>query len=166
MNQKTNQFVTPPSVVTQITRLPSLDMQEIKMLWKRLFGGDTPNHNRAFLERRIAYQLQLIEFRKVDRNLLESNQRRIETLVRNGKLNQRSQDYRPPVGTVLTRLYQNVEHCVVVEADGQFAYQGRRYGSLSVIAREITGTRWSGPLFFGLKQAAGVGKRSKGGSGK
>ena len=166
MNQKTNQFVTPSSVVAQITQLPSLDMQEIKVLWKRLFGGDTPTHNRAFLERRIAYQLQLIEFRKVDRNLLESNQRRIETLIRNGKLKQRSQDNPLPTGTVLTRLYQNVEHCVVVEADGQFAYQGRRYGSLSMIAREITGTRWSGPLFFGLKQAGGVGKRSKEGSSK
>jgi len=152
MNPKPAQFVTPPSVVTQITQLPSLDIQEIRVLWKRLFGGNTPTHNRAFLERRIAYQLQLIEFRKVDRNLLESNQRRIETLIRSGKLNQRSQGHPLPVGTVLTRLYQEVEHCVVVEADGQYAYQGRRYGSLSVIAREITGTRWSGPLFFGLKQ--------------
>ena len=156
MNQKTNQFVTPPSVVAQIIQLPGLDIQEIKVLWKRLFGGDTPTHNRPFLERRIAYQLQLIEFRKVDRNLLESNQRRIETLVRNGKLNQREKDSRLPAGTVLTRLYQEVEHCIVVEADGQFAYQGRRYGSLSVIAREITGTRWSGPLFFGLKQVSNV----------
>lgn len=165
MNQKATQFVTPPSIVTQITQLPSLDMQEIRVLWKRLFGGNTPTHNRAFLERRIAYQLQLIEFRKVDRNLLESNQRRIETLVRNGKLNQRSQDYRPPAGTVLTRLYQEVEHCVVVEANGQYAYQGRRYGSLSMIAREITGSRWSGPLFFGLKHPSNNIKDKKG-SGK
>ena len=101
----------------------------------------------------------------MDRNLLESNQRRIETLIRNGKLKQRSQDHPLPVGTVLTRLYQEVEHCVVVEADGQFAYQGRRYGSLSMIAREITGTRWSGPLFFGLKQPSTNVKGRKG-SGK
>lgn len=164
MNQKPAQFVSPPSIVAQITQLPSLDMQEIRVLWKRLFGGDTPNHNRTFLERRIAYQLQLIEFRKVDRNLLENNQRRIETLVRNGKLNQRSQDHLLPAGTVLTRLYQEVEHCVVVEEDCQYAYQGRRYGSLSVIAREITGTRWSGPLFFGLKQPSNV--KGRKGSGK
>ena len=129
----------------QITQLPGLNMQEIKALWKRLFGGDTPNHNRSFLERHIAYQLQLIEFRKVDRNLLESNQRRIDTLVRNGKLKQRVKDHPLAVGTILTRLYQEMEHFVVVELDRQFAYQGRRYGSLSVIAREITGSRWSGP---------------------
>lgn len=145
MNPNHAQFVTPPSVVVQITQLPGLNMQEIKALWKRLFGGDTPNHNRPFLERRITYQLQLIGFRKVDRNLLENNQRRIEALIRNSRLNQRNQDHPLPVATILTRVYQEMEHSVVVELDRQFAYQGRRYGSLSMITREITVTRWSGP---------------------
>nr|SPS05575.1 conserved protein of unknown function [Candidatus Nitrotoga fabula] len=145
MNPNHAQFVTPPSVVAQITQLPGLNMQEIKALWKRLFGGDTPNHNRPFLERRITYQLQLIGFRKVDRNLLENNQRRIEALIRNSRLNQRNQDHPLPVATILTRVYQEMEHSVVVELDRQFAYQGRRYGSLSMITREITVTRWSGP---------------------
>ncbi|CAE6690987.1 DUF2924 domain-containing protein [Candidatus Nitrotoga fabula] len=132
---------TPPSVVAQISQLPGLDMQKIKVLWKRLLGGDILAHNRPFLERRIAYQLQLIEFRKMDHNLLESNQHRIEALVRNSRLKQRVKDHPLPVGTILTRLYHEVEHCVVVVADGQYAYQG----SLSVIAREIPGTRWSEP---------------------
>jgi len=149
MNPRPAQFVTSPSVVAQITQPRGLYMQEIKVLWKRLFGGDIPNHNRPFLKYRLAYQLQLIEFSNVDRNLLESKQRRIETLVRNGRLNQRSQDHPLPVGTTLTQLYQEVEHCMVVETDGQYAYQGRSYGSLSVIARKITDTRWSGPLYFG-----------------
>jgi hypothetical protein len=55
---------------------------------------------------------------------------------------------------VLTRECRGVEHHVAVAQDGQYEYQGRRYPSLSMIAREITGTRWSGPLFFGLKGAA------------
>lgn len=131
--------------MVRITQLPDLDMQEIKALWKRLFGGDTPNRNRSFLECRIAYQLQLIEFRKVDRNLLENNQRRIEALIRNSRLKQRVKDHPLAVDTILARLYQEMEHSVVVELDRQFAYPGRRYGSLSVIAREITGSRWSGP---------------------
>lgn len=152
MNAKNTPFITPPTVVAQISQLPQMDMAEIKALWKRLFGGDTPTHNRQFLERRIAYKLQIVEFRKVDRNLLESNKRRIETLMERGKVIARSKDYLPSVGTVLTRLYKDVEHRVVVEADGQYEYEGRRYGSLSIIAREITGTRWSGPLFFGLRQ--------------
>ena len=162
MKAKNTPFTTPPSVVAQINQLPLLGMTEIKALWKRLFGSDTPTHNRQFLERRIAYKLQIIEFRKVDRNLLESNQRRIETLMERGKVTARSKDYLPSVGTVLTRLYQNVEHRVVVEADGQYEYEGRRYGSLSIIAREITGTRWSGPLFFGLRQNQPAKKSKKG----
>jgi hypothetical protein len=55
---------------------------------------------------------------------------------------------------VLTREYRGIEHHVAVTQDGQYEYQGRRYPSLSMIAREITGTRWSGPLFFGLKASA------------
>jgi hypothetical protein len=53
-------------------------------------------------------------------------------------------------GTRLVREWQNQVHLVNVEAKG-FEYRGTRYRSLSEIARRITGTRWSGPLFFGLK---------------
>ena len=57
---------------------------------------------------------------------------------------------RPIAGTRLIREYQGVEHCVTVR-DQDFEYQGRPYKSLSAIARAITGTRWNGLLFFGLK---------------
>jgi len=56
---------------------------------------------------------------------------------------------RPAVGTQLIREYQGTEHHVTVIRNG-FEYHGRTFRSLSHIAREITGTRWSGPLFFGL----------------
>ena len=142
---------TPPSVAAQIARLPELPMAEIRALWQKLVGGDTPTHNRQFLERRIAYRLQEAEFRKVDANLLDRNQRRIESLVETGKVKKRDRDYRPAVGTVLVREYKGVEHRVIVTADGQYEFQSRMYPSLSMIAREITGMRWSGPLFFGLR---------------
>ena len=150
----TGNFTAPPSVASQIARLPELPMPEIKTLWQRLFGDDTPTHNRQFLERRIAYRLQEVEFRKVDANLLERNKRCIASLVETGKVKKRDRDYRPAAGTVLTREYQGVEHRVIVTQDGQYDFQGRMYPSLSMIAREITGTRWSGPLFFGLKAPA------------
>ena len=57
---------------------------------------------------------------------------------------------RPIIGTRLLREWQGVEQVVTVTADG-FEWQGRPYKSLSAIARAITGTRWSGPAFFGLK---------------
>lgn len=141
----------PPSVVAQIAGLPDLSMDEIKALWRRLFGNDNPTPNRQFLERRIAYKLQEIEFRKVDPNLLERNKRRIEALMETGKVRKLDRDIRLMPGTVLTREYQGIEHRVAVAQDGQYEFEGRRYPSLSMIAREITGTRWSGPLFFGVK---------------
>jgi hypothetical protein len=151
MNARNTPYSFPPSVLSQIAQLPQLPMSEIKVLWRRLFGNEIPNYNRQFLERRIAHKLQLIEFRKTNRSLLESNERRIKTLIETGKLRSREKDYRPLPGSELIRIYQDVEHRVMVEADGQYEYEGRRYASLSAIAREITGTRWSGPLFFGLK---------------
>ena len=157
----TSNFTAPPSIASQIARLSDLPMPEIKALWQRLFGDDTPTHNRQFLERRIAYRLQEVEFRKIDANLLERNKRRIASLVETGKVKKRDRDYRPAAGTVLTREYQGVEHRVIVTQDGQYDFQGRMYPSLSMIAREITGTRWSGPLFFGLKAPATPKKAAK-----
>jgi len=147
----TSNFTAPPSVASQIAQLPELPMPEIKLLWQKLFGNDVPTHNRQFLERRIAYRLQEVEFRKVDASLLERNKRRIASLIETGKVRKRDRDYRPPAGTLLTREYQGIEHRVIVTQDGQYDFQGRMYPSLSMIAREITGTRWSGPLFFGLR---------------
>jgi hypothetical protein len=62
-------------------------------------------------------------------------------------------DQRPITGTRLIREYQGVEHLVTVTRDG-FDWQGRPYQSLSAIARAITGTRWNGWLFFGLRKAS------------
>lgn len=145
---------TPPSVAAQIARLPELPMAEIKALWQTLVGGDTPTHNRQFLERRLAYRLQEREYRKVDAFLLDRNHRRIDSLVKTGKVKKGDRKDRPPAGTVLVREYKGVEHRVTATADGQYEFQGRLCQSLSMIAREITGMRWSGPVFFGLKPVA------------
>jgi hypothetical protein len=142
---------TPPSVAAQVASLPTLSMPEIKALWKQLFGTDVPTRNRQFIERRLAYRIQEDAFRAVAPALLERNRRRVETLIETGKNTRRDCDYRPVAGMLLTREYRGVTYRVVATADGQYEFQGRSYSSLSMIAREITGTRWSGPLFFGLK---------------
>ncbi len=154
-------YRTPPSVVAQVASLPTLPMPEIKALWQQLFGSAPTTHNRQFLERRLAYRLQEDAFRKVDPGLLERNRRRIDTLVETGKNQRRDRDYRPVAGTVLTREYRDVVYRVIATADGAYDFQGRTYPSLSMIAREITGTRWSGPLFFGLKAPAAAKKPAK-----
>ncbi|WP_253306885.1 DUF2924 domain-containing protein [unidentified bacterial endosymbiont] len=141
------------SVMAQIVNLPQLGMPELKALWQQLFSSEAPTHNRRFLERRIAYQLQLLEYSKTNQPLVTRNQQRIEQLI---ALEQQPSPKRAASrallpGTLLSRHYQGVDHQVVVQDAGRFIYQGRPYSNLSQLAREITGTRWSGPLFFGLK---------------
>ena len=154
MNRQNLTPATPPSVLTQIAQLPDFSIDDLRALWIELNGSTSPNSNRAFLERRIAYGLQERAFRKVSQGLLERNAHRIDKLLATGKVSKTDRDIRPVPGTVITREYRGQMHRVVVGTDGQYEFEGRRYPTLSMIAREITGTRWSGPLFFGLKASA------------
>ncbi len=151
MNAFSTSYKTPQAIIAKIAALPNMPMNDIKALWKSLFGTDNPTHNRQFLERRIAYRLQEIEFRKVDRALMDRNKRRIQQLIESGKNKKSDRDLQLAAGTILTREYQGREFRVMVSVDGQYEYEGRPYRSLSRIAKEITGTAWSGPVFFGLK---------------
>ena len=152
MTQDSLPPATATSMATRITHLADWSWPDIKKEWHRLFGGDLPIANRRFVEKRIAYRWQEIEFAKTDRSLLERNQRRIDELVATGSLSRHRVGAVPVAGTELVRLYTGVEHRVQVLADSEFEYAGTRYRSLSMIARKITGTQWSGPLFFGLRK--------------
>ncbi len=139
------------SIAAQIAALPDVPIGDVRALWKKLFGTEPPNSNsRPIMERRIAYRLQETEFRKQDAAMLERNKRHIAALIEKGK-NVRPRVYTPVPGTVLVRRYRDQEHRVTVLLDGQFEYLGQPYGSLSQVARKITGQTWSGPLFFGLR---------------
>ena len=163
---KTSQTpATPPrTAVAQVHELTNLPFPEIKALWRKLFNGETPTHNRQFLERQLAYKLQEVEFRKVDPGLLERNNKKIASLIATGKLRKRDRDFHPTPGTLFTREYHGKVHHVIATADGQYEFEGRPYRSLSMIAREITSSRWSGPVFFGLKDYAAKTSAKKGGS--
>lgn len=159
-------YKTPQAIIAKIAALPNMPMDDIKALWKSLFGTDNPTHNRQFLERRIAYRLQEIEFRKVDRALIDRNKRRIQQIIESGKNKKSDRDLQLAAGTILIREYQGKEFQVMVSVDGQYEYEGRPYRSLSRIAKEITGTAWSGPVFFGLKIKSTVKTASKKGGRK
>ena len=154
----------PRTAAAQVHELPNLPFPEIKALWRKLFGGETPTHNRQFLERQLAYKLQEVEFRKVDPGLLERNNKKIASLIATGKLRKRDRDFHPTPGTLFTREYHGKVHQVIATADGQYEFEGRPYRSLSMIAREITSSRWSGPVFFGLKDYAAKSTAKKGGT--
>ena len=140
------------SVVAQVTALGSMTMQELRALWDEFYDEPPPNYRRAYIERRLAYQLQVRAQPPEVHDLIADNKRRIQEIIEYQK-RPSSKKLKLTPGTILTRLYEGRDHQVVVQADDNFEYQGRRYKSLSKIAREITGTQWSGPLFFGLRRA-------------
>ena len=153
MTKKHPPAATPASMATRIARLTDWSWSDLTKEWHRLFSGNPPVANRRFVEKRIAYRWQEIELAKTDRTLLERNRRRIDELVATGTLTRHRVGAIPVSGTELVRFYAGVEHHVLVLPDEEFEYAGKRYPSLSMIAREITGTRWSGPAFFGLRKA-------------
>ncbi|BCO30076.1 hypothetical protein TspCOW1_01790 [Thiohalobacter sp. COW1] len=137
-------------VIGKVAALPSLENNELKKLWRELFDESAPRKKRDYLIPRLAWRIQELAYG----GLSDNAQDRINRLLRSKEQLKPSSNRlkRPAVGTKLIREYQGVEHHVTVTRNG-FEYQGRTFRSLSHIAREITGTRWSGPLFFGLTRS-------------
>ncbi len=149
------------SVPAQVAALPGKSIAELKGLWRELYQAEPPPFNRAFLVKRLAYRIQELAYgglsaRTVARldALADEEEARLQ-----GKPRRRITD-RPVAGTRLVREWQGVEHHVTVLVDG-FEYQGRTYRSLSAVARSIAGTRWNGPLFFGLRANGGPQRRKR-----
>jgi hypothetical protein len=143
--------VPPADVPRRLAALKTISPGVLKQQWRELFGKEPPPYNRRFLEHRLAYRVQELAYGGLKPETLA----RLEALGEQfdgGKLTVRRMrgDDKPIAGTQLIREYQGVEHVVTVTRDG-FAYQGRPYQSLSAIARHITGTRWNGRVFFGLR---------------
>jgi hypothetical protein len=139
-------------VLAQIAALAEASLPDLKAQWRDLFGTEAPGINRAYLERRIAYRLQELAYG----GLSEATKARLASLAKTAdrgsspRTRMRAQD-RPIAGTRLLRVWQGVEHSVTVLQTG-YDYQGRSFASLSAVARQITGSRWNGPAFFGLRE--------------
>jgi hypothetical protein len=143
------------SVIARIATLKSMQAPELKAMWRNLYNAEPPPYNRRFLESRLAYRIQELAFG----GLKPETVKRLEALAKqldvgNPKNRHRKLADRPCAGTRLIRDWQGVEHCVTVRDDG-YEYQGQPFASLSVVARTITGTRWNGWVFFGLKNQKG-----------
>ncbi len=134
----------------KLAALGDLDTVGLKAEWRRLYRSHPPLHiRRDLLVLAIAWKLQ----EKVHGGLTAAQKRRLagiaEELRKNGDLSA-GPVIRLKPGLRLVREWRGKTHNVLVLEDG-FEWNGERRRSLSAIAREITGTRWSGPLFFGLK---------------
>jgi hypothetical protein len=151
MKKATNQNEVPATLVGQLSVLSQMPMNDLKALWRKLFNSEPPTSKRPYLERRIGYQLQENAYREHNPTLLDMNKQRLGKIIDHVEKRSAKKALVLEPGTTLVREYKEIEHRVTVNLDGTFQYEGVPYNSLSEVARLITGTRWSGPLFFGLK---------------
>lgn len=140
------------SVLPRIIALKAMPVADLKKLWTDLFATEPPPYNRTFLTRRISYRLQELA---TGGGLKSATVKRLEILgeqLDGGKKKTRSKrvDDRPCAGTTLIREWQGKTYQVIVQND-HFEFGGKRYQSLSAIAKAISGTVWNGWLFFGLR---------------
>lgn len=141
------------NVSEKFTALEELETSELRANWRDHYGTEAPRGiSRDLLIRAAAFQIQEDEYgglgNGVKRRLRapdESSKAEIKAMP--------SPALSLKTGAKLIRDWGGKTHCVIVLDDG-FDFEGKRYRSLSQIARAITGARWSGPRFFGLQQGA------------
>jgi Protein of unknown function (DUF2924) len=140
------------TVLARVAALKTARTIDLRQQWRELFATEPPPYNRRFLESRLAYRIQELAYGGLKPETLERLAAIVEDLDGGdpSRRRRRAAHDRPIAGTRLIREWQGVEHCVTVR-DDDFEYQGRPYKSLSAVARAITGTRWNGLIFFGLK---------------
>ncbi len=142
-----------------LSRLPQLDIRELREEWRCLYKADvTPHLSRELLIRAVAYRMQEVALGGLRPESGRQLRQIAMELKQTGTAAIRLRPQLKP-GTRLMREWQGRTYEVVVLDDG-FSWQGTQYRSLSAIARKITGTAWSGPLFFGLKQNRSTSRRS------
>lgn len=153
--QPSEDAATDDGVLAQLAALQHLSVNELKEKWEALLGTNAPNNARAFLELRIGYRIQELTYGGPSRD----TRRTLELLADEveGKVARKpmSGDSRNPMpGTRLIREWEGTEHTITVLRDG-YDWQGRKYRSLSAVARAITGVNWNGFRFFRLDERLG-----------
>jgi hypothetical protein len=141
--------VTDSSIAAQLAALPKTSTPDLKAMWHELHGKPAPAFGRSYLISRLAYRIQELAYG----GLKPATRAKLDALADglDPKQARKRAAARLIAGTRLCRGWRGVEHVVTMLHDGGFEYQGRPYRSLSAVARAITGTRWNGPLFFGLR---------------
>ena len=147
----------PASVDGEVARLRDLDLQGLRSLLKSKYCGKAAAHlPRHLLFRLLAYRLQAEHFGDLDpdsKRILDQSDSPEDASKRAASAARVTKSLRP--GTVLGREWNGKMHRVGVLADG-FAWNGITYPSLSKVAFAITGTRWNGPRFFGLRDRSAL----------
>jgi Protein of unknown function (DUF2924) len=143
-------------IAQEIERISGLDLMRVRALWSATFKKAPPGAlTRDLLVRQLAWRIQEKAFGGHDAATL-----RLLDAYRRQDADKVVLFRRLKPGTSVIREYQGVRHIVTI-TEGGFVWQGRIYDSLSAIAREITGSRWNGPRFFGLRAADKAGSARK-----
>jgi hypothetical protein len=150
---------TKISIEDEVAHLRGLDLRGLRSRWQGVFQRPAPAHlTRHLLFSVIAYRLQADRFSDLDHATRQVLDRAVAKeagpamSARLASFDQKRTELTP--GTVLVREWDRRSQRVMVMADG-FAWNGRTYDSLSKVAFAITGTRWNGPRFFGLRDKEG-----------
>ena len=157
-----------PGVLRQLAELEQLSVVELTDRWRALIGTEPRRNNRRFLIKRLAYRIQELAYGGLTAQDRERMERLLDAegyddqgfAVTKKKQRPANKDGKFLPGTLLVREWSGERHEVRVLERG-FEYRGLPYRSLSAVARLITGTQWSGPAFFGLRNGNG----SNGGGG-
>jgi hypothetical protein len=133
-----------------LSRLPQFSLGELRQQWRVLYKADaSPHLSRELLLRAVGYRMQEVALGSVRPERQRQLRQFAQQLNESQEVRIRPRPELKP-GTRLVREWQGRTYEVVV-LDGGLSWQGMSYRSLSALARKITGTAWSGPLFFGLK---------------
>ncbi|MCX6632908.1 MAG: DUF2924 domain-containing protein [Candidatus Solibacter sp.] len=167
----------PIAIAAEVARLATLTVPELRARHVELFGEPAKSHHKEFLARQMAWRVQA----EAEGGLPEETRQLALALAREAPLRTRiesaaagavtqsertvttrlapNHDARLPMpGSLLVKEHKGQTHVVKV-LDNGFDYNGQLYRSLSAIAREITGTKWNGFLFFGIAKEAEHGNR-------
>jgi hypothetical protein len=153
--RRNGRVTTETSVEDEIVHLRSLDLKGLRARWQSVLQRSAPDHlPRHLLFAIIAYRIQADRFGDLDheaRQLLDRTDAKESGIAMSARLvsfDQKGTELTP--GTVLVREWDRRLQRVMVMSDG-FAWNGQTYDSLSKVAFAITGTKWNGPRFFGLR---------------
>ena len=150
----------------QVADLKNLSQDELKNLWRTLYGTQPPAYNRAHLVKRLAYRIQELVYG----GLSDNAKAKMVTIFESSGLDENAGESRkarkrstgrhdgPVAGTRIVREWNGRDYEVIC-VHGGYQYNGQIFRSLTAITKAITGTHWNGRAFFGLKSTAG--KRRK-----
>ena len=137
------------NLAAEVARILKMNNTELHSTWKKLLGKEAPPWNTKILRQRLAWEVQALVLGGFSEDAKKMLRRARRVVGRNRKIPQPKTCQLPP-GTRLVREYRDEAHVVVATSDG-FEYRGKIYQSLTRISEVITGTRWNGPAFFGLR---------------